>query len=290
MKQFTVGSLFSGIGGIDLGLERTGRYSIAWQIELDDYCQRVLAKHWPDVARYGDIRECGGYVDDTEDVPFWLNELRTRYPDIHQARKHRLAPVDLIAGGFPCQDISDAGARTGIDGSKSGLWAEFYRIICELRPAFVLVENVSALLHRGMERVLGDLSTGGYDAEWSTLSACAMGAPHMRERVFIVAYARCEYESWRVRNRSGAQDTGRPEIPTEWGKDWQLAQMGTGLNTGLRENWWRTEPRVDRMAPRVPHRMDRLGGLGNTVVPQVAEYAGSCLAAWIDAQEGQACS
>lgn len=159
-QPFTFGSLFSGIGGLDLGLERAGM-QCAWQVEIDDYATKVLQKHWPNVTRFRDVRACG---------------------------EHNLAPVDLIAGGFPCQDISDAGKQAGIEGERSGLWAEFYRIICELRPRFVLVENVAALLHRGMGRVLGDLAAGGYDAEWQILSAESIGAPHLRERVFIVAY------------------------------------------------------------------------------------------------------
>ncbi len=123
--MLTVGSLFSGIGGIELGLERTGGFKTVWQVEIDSYAQKVLAKHWPDVTRYGDIREVG---------------------------IHNLAPVELMCGGFPCQDISNAGKRAGIEGSRSGLWSEFYRLICELRPQYVLVENVAALLGRGVQQ------------------------------------------------------------------------------------------------------------------------------------------
>lgn len=131
-----------------------------WQVEIDPFCQRVLAKHWPHVKRYGDIRTVG-----------------------------ELEGVDLIAGGFPCQDISYAGAGAGIDGARSGLWGEMLRIIRLVRPQFVLVENVSALLTRGIERVLGELAASGYDAEWQSLPAAAFGAPHIRDRVFVVAYA-----------------------------------------------------------------------------------------------------
>ena len=98
------GSLFAGIGGMDLGLERAGM-ECAWQVEIDPYCQKVLAKHWPDVQRFGDIKDCGA---------------------------HNLEPVDLICGGFPCQDISLAGKGAGIEGERSGLWSEYHRIICEL--------------------------------------------------------------------------------------------------------------------------------------------------------------
>src|SRR5687768_17296922 len=137
------GSLFSGIGGIDLGLERAGMQCV-WQVEIDVFCRKVLTKHWPNVTTFNDVREVG---------------------------KHNLEPVDLIAGGSACQDISEVGSRRGIDGPKSGLWREMCRIVCELRPQYVLVENVSGLLNRGIERVLGDLAAVGYDAEWSVLSA-----------------------------------------------------------------------------------------------------------------------
>ena len=126
----TFGSLFAGIGGMDLGLERAGM-QCKWQVEINPYAQKVLAKHWPHVDRFEDVRAVGA---------------------------RELAPVDLIAGGFPCQDISHAGLRAGIDGERSGLWSEFARLVRELRPRYVLVENVAALLVRGVERVLGDLA------------------------------------------------------------------------------------------------------------------------------------
>jgi DNA (cytosine-5)-methyltransferase 1 len=155
----TFGSLFAGIGGFDLGLERAGM-QCEWQCEIDPYARRVLEKHWPDVRRYDDVRTMLDY------------------------KPHA---VDLICGGFPCQDISNAGRRAGIDGERSGLWSEYARIIGTLRPRYVLVENVAALLGRGIGRVLGDLSSLGYDAEWHVISAASVGAPHVRERVWIVA-------------------------------------------------------------------------------------------------------
>lgn len=155
------GSLFSGIGGMDLGLERAGM-ECAWQVEIDEFCRKVLTKHWPNVPKFNDVRECG---------------------------KHNLEPVDLIAGGFPCQDISVGNqAGQGLEGERSGLWSEMFRIISELRPGFALVENVANLFNRGIERVLGNLAGIGYDAEWQVIPASAVGAPHTRSRVFIVAY------------------------------------------------------------------------------------------------------
>lgn len=142
----TFGSLFAGIGGMDLSLERAGM-TCAWQVEIDDYCRRVLARHWPEVPRYEDVRTVGAA---------------------------ELAGADLIAGGFPCQDISYAGRGAGLAGERSGLWVEFARIVRELEPRYVLVENVAALLGRGLDAVLGTLASLGYDAEWHSLPAAGV--------------------------------------------------------------------------------------------------------------------
>jgi DNA (cytosine-5)-methyltransferase 1 len=156
-----VGSLFTGIGGIDLGLERAG-FEIAWQCELDSWCRQLLHQHWPSVPQYEDVTELRG---------------------------GQLEPVEMLAGGFPCQDVSVAGRQAGLkEGTRSGLWSEYARLIGEIRPRYVLVENVPGLLVRGMDRVLGDLSSLGYDAEWRTISAADVGAPHLRKRIWIVAY------------------------------------------------------------------------------------------------------
>lgn len=258
--MLTFGSLFSGIGGIDLGLERAGLIC-KWQCEIDDYATRVLQKHWPDVPRFRDVRKCGA---------------------------HNLGAVDLIAGGFPCQDISNAGKRTGIDGDRSGLWREYHRIICELRPRYVLVENVAALLVRGMGRVLRDLAASGYDAEWQCIPAAAVGAPHIRDRVFILAYTQIPGErELSGKRRSGLVDfNGRgSSIPDtdrhEQDRRGGTMQVGWFGSTGAlaadhkrNRDQWGTEPDVGRVAHGIPSRVDRLRGLGNAVVPQVAEYIG----------------
>jgi len=162
MVGFTFGSLFSGIGGLDLGLERAGMHC-QWQVEKDAFCQKVLQKHWPDVTRYGDIR---GLSD--------------------------LAKVDLIAGGFPCQPHSLAGERKASDDERD-LWPEFARLIRELRPRWVVGENVLGLLSSEngsfFGSILRDLAEAGYDACWFVLSAAQVGAPHLRERVFLVAHS-----------------------------------------------------------------------------------------------------
>jgi len=219
----TFGSLFAGIGGLDLGLERAGM-ECRWQVEINPFCQKVLAKHWPEVKRYGDIRQ----LDFSE-----------------------LERVDLIAGGFPCQDVSHAGKRVGIDGSRSGLWASMAQTIYHLRPKYALVENVPGLLDRGIERVLRDLAGLGFDAEWTVLSACTFGAPHPRERVFILAYPQGKL----------AGQLRRLECSPE-----SLPQRDV--------HWAEREPQCERVVNGIPDGVDRLTALGNAVSPKVAEWIG----------------
>ena len=275
-----------------------------WQVEIDPYCQRVLAKHWPDVGRWEDVRT---------------------FPP-HPAKDWA---VDVICGGFPCQDISHAGKKQGIDGERSGLWGEFRRIIGDLRPAIVLMENVAALLVRGMDRVCGELAESGYDAEWDVIPASALGAPHIRERVFIVArhvanseiigcsdvlskhhgagpgesdalghgskvLADTAGDRWRQGDTNIVGGDERTEARQECG----LGRSGQNMANSnserrcLREAGetnaedarqspscpklgpWNTEPDVGRVADGVPDRVDRLRGLGNAVVPQVAQWIG----------------
>ena len=159
--QLTFGSLFAGIGGFDLGFERAG-FECRWQVEIDNYATKILEKHWPKVHRQRDIRECNA---------------------------NNLERVDCIIGGFPCQDISYAGRGAGLDGERSGLFFEAIRLVRELQPRAIVLENVAALLTRGLDRVLGTLAEIGYDAEWHCIPAAAVGAPHIRDRVFVLAYA-----------------------------------------------------------------------------------------------------
>jgi DNA (cytosine-5)-methyltransferase 1 len=162
--KLTFGSLFAGIGGMDLGLERAGMVC-KWQVEINEYCRRVLAKHWPDVPRWDDVRtfppESGEWA------------------------------VDLVAGGFPCQPVSLAGKQLAQQDER-WLWPEFARTLRVLRPRYALLENVPGLLVHGMGDVLGDLAALGFDAEWQVLPAAAVGAPHLRERVFVLAHAHGE--------------------------------------------------------------------------------------------------
>lgn len=155
-----VGSLFSGIGGIELGFEKQG-FTTEWFVECDRYAQTILRKHWPQAKIYDDVAKV-----DFRTVP----------------------KVEVLTGGFPCQDISNAGQRVGIEGSRSGLWKEFKRAISQVRPRYAFIENVSALTHRGLDTVLCDLAEIGYDAEWYCVRASDVGAWHRRERIFIIAY------------------------------------------------------------------------------------------------------
>ena len=232
-----VGSLFAGIGGFDLGLERAG-FEIAWQVEIDPYCQRVLAKHWPNVPRYGDIRAI-----DWATVP----------------------AVDVLCGGFPCQDLSFAGKRAGIDGERSGLWSEYVRAIRALRPRYIIVENVPGLLtNEYMGRVLGDLAACGYDAEWENIPASTLGAPHRRERVWLTSYPN-------QIGRDGAS-FGLPSLRQFIG--------------GIAQSEWFSEPPepvVLGVDDGVPDGVGQRGAYGNTVVPQIPEMIGH----WILAAEKQ---
>lgn len=156
-----IGSLFSGYGGLDMAVEEALGATTAWFVEYDKAPSKILAHHWPDVPNYGDVTA----VD-------WS----------------QVEPVDILTGGFPCQDISSAGRKAGVnDGKRSGLWVNMARAIGELRPRLVVVENVRELAVRGLDRVLGDLAALGYDAEWTTISACTVGAPFARVRMFITA-------------------------------------------------------------------------------------------------------
>jgi DNA (cytosine-5)-methyltransferase 1 len=273
----TVGSLFSGIGGFDLGFERAG-FAITWQVEIDPFCRAVLAKHWPSVRRYDDVRTVG-------------SDLRA---------------VDVICGGFPCQPHSVAGRRQGSTDERD-LWGEFARIIREVRPRWVVAENVPGLLSsesgRFFGRVLRDLAESGYDAEWDCISATDIGAPHRRGRVWIVATCsglrygrilpvqseagqvsdtngwRCEVkrisEPARIEGSRWSQPDGCGEVREQQYSEARPTVFGEGqrIDRALASSgWWDVEPNVGRVAHGVPARVDRLRSLGNAIVPQIAEW------------------
>ena len=241
----TVGSLFSGIGGLDLGLERAGMHVI-WQSEIDPYACRVLAKHWPDTPNLGDITA----ID-------WSTVERP----------------DVICGGYPCQPFSYAGARAGTD-DRRHLWPYFLDAIRKLRPRYALLENVPGHLSLGFGRVLGDLAESGYDAQWDCIPAAAVGAPHRRDRVFVVAHTNSESEPGRAPHASTqrlmVQDANGERLE---GSELQR-QFECFSERPSHSSWWAVEPPVGRVADGVPERMGQLHALGNAVVPQVAEWIG----------------
>lgn len=342
-KPLRVLDLFSGIGGFSLGLERSQRpdgsqgFETVAFCEIEDFPRRVLAKHWPEVPCYEDVTKLTGSILASDGIT-----------------------VDVITGGFPCQDISTAGKQAGIsEGTRSGLWSEIVRLIGELRPQYVIVENVANLLRGPNEkrggwfgRILGDLAECGYDAEWENIPAAAVGAPHRRERVWIVAHQRvsirndgetnAEYTdaygtgSHRARKHinGSVKQIYKQECITGpmgeiladssqlqrngGGKHWEsserqiskfgersgsytlantskIGQQGSrksiftlcaeaqanrqavgSVSGGIRSIWC-AEPNVGRVANGVPNRVDRLGGLGNAIVPQIATLIGSAI-------------
>ena len=263
----THGSLFSGIGGFDLGFERIGIQTV-WQVEIDEFCQKVLAKHFPQAKRFRDIKQVG---------------------------VQNLEKVDIITGGFPCSDISVAGKKRGLAGEKSGLWFEMFRVCSELRPRYIVIENVANLVRLGLDRVLANLASIGYDAEWTNILACDIGACHRRKRIWIVAYPNCQWklqsggiaknERERIGNSSeNVSYSGNDRIverKRELSEDKQIS--GGGFNQRIREafdegrEWWGTEPGVGRLADEVPDRVAKLRALGNAVVPQIPEIIGKLL-------------
>lgn len=291
-SKLRVLDLFSGIGGFSLGLERTGGFETVAFCEIEDFPRRVLAKHWPGVPQYNDVRTL------TADV----------------LRRDGIA-VDVITGGFPCQDLSVAGKQRGMgEGTRSGLWSEIVRLVGELRPQYVIVENVAALLAGPSERrggwfgrVLGDLAECGYDAEWENIPASALGAPHRRERVWLVGYP--SENDWGS-ERSGKGSLGRNGlVSAEWVEEADKldrpssdvphphshnaqgqqpssfdAQGWAGQITGsprplpaIGGGFWSVEPDVGRVAHGVPDRAHRLAALGNSVVPQIPELIGRAI-------------
>jgi DNA (cytosine-5)-methyltransferase 1 len=243
--MMNVGSLFSGIGGIELGFERAGNFRTAWFVENNPYCQAVLRKHWPGTPIYGDIKA----VD-------WGS----------------VEPIDILTGGFPCQDISIAGKKKGITGDRSGLWKEYLRAIRSLRPKYVVVENVARLLRSGIWVVLEDLAKEGYDAEWGVLRAQDFGAPHKRERCFVIAYPHQE------RRDDGFNIEQANEVCAN-----PLWELEKNIQSGSeRQRWLNEVSQADNgvlarsdfcgVDDGLPEGLDRIAACGNAVVPQVAEY------------------
>lgn len=247
--------LFSGIGGFSLGLERTGGFETVAFCEIEEFPRRVLKKHWPEVPCYHDVRTLTAA----------------------QLAADGIAAIDVITGGFPCQDLSVAGKRGGIgEGTRSGLWSEIVRLIGELRPQLVIVENVANLLSGPSEkrggwfgRVLGDLAECGYDAEWENIPAAAVGAPHRRERVWLIAYPDQDGREFSVLSARG--------IPAlEGALVWEPFRA---IDFRLRVQELAAICGNDDGIP------EELGACGNAVVPQIPELIGR---AWLASQQREA--
>jgi DNA (cytosine-5)-methyltransferase 1 len=239
MTKLRVLDLFSGIGGFSLGLERTGGFETVAFCEIEAFPRKVLAKHWPDVPCYDDVRtlasaSCGR--------------------------------IDVITAGFPCQDISLSGRGEGIAGARSGLWAEVARLVGELRPLFVILENSPALLVRGFDVVLSDLAALGYDAQWHCIPAAYAGAPHLRDRIWIVAYPMQDGEL--------TATIGNLDWQILYQAEWPEIADATGGHVA-----WAPEPCVARVANGLPNVVDRRSALGNAVVPQIPELIGRAILA-----------
>jgi DNA (cytosine-5)-methyltransferase 1 len=269
--------LFSGIGGFSLGLERAGMKTVAF-CEVDKKCQQVLKKHWPGVPIFDDVTTLKG-------------------ADIEET-------VDVICGGFPCQDISLAGKGAGLEGKRSGLWSEFKRLIEEIKPKYAIIENVSALRSRGLDQVLREISEIGYDAEWHCITASSVGAPHRRDRIWILAYpnsaGRRESNQEMERGSSKQSDSSSVQSSQDvsnanvtrlerWLSDGIASSQGweessDGCTTERSVRWrrgrngeWTSEPSVGRVVDGFPGRVDRLKQLGNAVVPQIPELIGRAI-------------
>lgn len=264
-----IGSLFSGIGGLELGLEMAGLGEVVWQVERDPFCLGVLARHWPDARRFHDVRKVGADC---------------------------LDEVQVICGGFPCQDVSVAGLGAGLSGARSGLWHHFARIVDECQPHAVIVENVAHGRARWLCEVRSDLRGLGYHTRAVQVSAQDVGAPHQRERIFVVALPDADsFELWeRPKREPGGpsrgirhQGSAEPADHRKASGRESLADVGGALDgipgglDGRSSNWpLRRGPIVDpAMVEPWPSYLatDRLKALGNAVVPACAEVIGRML-------------
>jgi DNA (cytosine-5)-methyltransferase 1 len=213
-------SLFSGIGGIDLAAEWAGFQTVAF-CEQNEFCQQVLAKHWPGVPIYDDVKTL-------------------------TAKSLGTGPITLLSGGFPCQPFSEAGEQRGQEDDRY-LWPEMLRVIKEVRPTWILAENVTGIIAMELDNVLSDLEKAAYETETYVLPACAIGALHIRKRVFIVAHS----EGIRGQQRGRLQQQEYSPAPGYLHK-------------------WRDQPMPARVAYGLPSRLERVKALGNAVMPQVA--------------------
>jgi DNA (cytosine-5)-methyltransferase 1 len=284
MKKLRVLDLFSGIGGFSLGLERTGGFETAAFCEYAEFPRKVLKKHWPDVPIYPDIRELTAERLDADGI----------------------GRIDILTGGYPCQPFSHAGKRLGAEDDRH-LWPEMRRLVESLRPAWVIGENVAGHVSMGLDSVLSDLGGLGYAAQAFVIPACAVNAPHRRDRLWIVAHAvrarppfgnlfpgicrkeqrleegqtvelGCEArqrENVAHLDRFGLSGSGQPVASINPA----AATLGQTIELvdGRFRDQWSVEPDVGRVAHGVPNRVDRIKALGNAVVPQIPEMIGHAI-------------
>lgn len=232
--------LFSGIGGFSLAASWTGQIETVAFCEIEPYCQKVLKKHWPDVPIHDDIRTLRG-----EDV----------------------GSVDIVCGGFPCQPFSVAGKRRGKEDDRY-LWPEMFRVIQETKPTWVIGENVANFVNMALEDCVLDLEGEGYEVQPFIIPACAIGAPHRRDRVWIVAWNSTGNRNTKVRTIR----EGENAIPFGICQDVADTDVCNPASQGFQDranHWWAVEPDVGRVANGIPNRVDRIKGLGNAVVPYI---------------------
>jgi DNA (cytosine-5)-methyltransferase 1 len=268
--------LFSGIGGFALGAYQAGwRFEKHYFSEVDDYAIRVYQQRFPEAINLGDITKI---VAESKSTGWGKNG---------NGQFGRYKSDWIISGGFPCQDISCAGKGEGITGSRSGLWFAMRDVIRLLRPQYVIAENVGAITYRGLDVVLSTLAEIGYDAEWQDIRASDVGAPHRRERIWIVAYpTRSRPQAWRGdgirdKQRQGKGSTPRSDSQKDVADTDNKKKSNVSINANSRRgvskyercgnNAWSAEPDVGRVAHGIPSRVDRLKCLGNSIVPQIAE-------------------
>ena len=280
--------LFSGLGGFSLGLEATGGFETVAFCDIEKFSRKVLKKHWPNVKQYKDIKEL----------------------TYEQIKEDTLAPIDIITGGYPCQPFSVAGSQRGEKDTRH-LWPDMFRIVKECKPTWVIGENVSGHIKLGLDTVLQDLESEGYSVRAFSISASSIGANHQRERVWIIAHSNMEntrQHGRRIESTWNTESIGpRTSEETERSSDTNkingsseraslVGESSDANSQGLQgrrseqqlrkdetkrptswDSWWESEPSVGRVANGIPHRVDRLKGLGNSLVPAIPFIIGQSI-------------
>ena len=280
--------LFSGLGGFSLGLEATGGFETVAFCDIEKFSRKVLKKHWPNVKQYKDIKEL----------------------TYEQIKEDTLAPIDIVTGGYPCQPFSIAGSQRGEKDTRH-LWPDMFRIVKECKPTWVIGENVSGHIKLGLDTVLQDLESEGYSVRAFSISASSIGANHQRERVWIIAHSNMEntrqhgrriestWDTESIGPRTSEETERSPNSDKVNGSSERASLVGESSDTNsqglqgrrseqqLRKNeterptswdsWWESEPSVGRVANGIPHRVDRLKGLGNSLVPAIPFIIGQSI-------------